>query len=467
MALLAAINRILIMPNDFWWHVRVGAIIVAERAIPRQDVFTFTRYGAAWIYQSWLAEVALYLLYAAGGAALVIFGHAVTITAGYTLPLRDLIRRVGARAAALAGLWAAALSLWNWNIRPQTFTFLLFGILVLLVERHRLARGGGLWWVVPLFVIWANTHGGFVFGLAYLWTYIGAVVAREWWATRRVRGSRGLLLVGVAATLAIGITPWGPLAMVRYVLGFLESKVTVQLNPEFKPLTLRQPDGMLLFGSLLFLVLVVAITSYRPSLEQVVPLVAFALAALWAHRAISWYGMVVMPVLAEAIHAVWPSRAPSRPSVASGILLGGLVLAVGISLPWWRGQLPARVAPTEFFAPTTPVAATRYLCQTVEQDARVFQHQVFASYQIWACPRLRVFVDTRLELYPQEIWDDYLAVEQARFDWDAILRRYEIDYLFLSTFYQPHLIRAARASASWEEIYADDVAVIFQFRPSP
>ncbi len=462
--IFSAVSRVLITPNDFWWHIRVGAIIWQEHVIPRQDLFTFTRYGAPWTYQSWLAEVVLYLLYVGGGAALVIFAHALTITLGYTLPLPDLIRRLGPRSVAMATLYSAGMSLWNWNVRPQTFTFLLFGLLVVLVERHRQEGGRVLWWTVPLFVLWANVHGGFIFGLAYLWTYIAAVVIREWSSSRRVRLPLPLLAAGLAATLAVGVTPWGPLGMARYVLGFLQSKVTVQLNPEFKPLTLRHPDGKLFFASLLLLLLIHIRTGYRPSLEQGLPLLAFAFAALWAHRALSWYGFVLIPVLAEALDSVWPTSPSRDSSPLSGAFLAFLSLAALLSLPWWRGALPTPLFPSKYLAPTTPVEATRYLCQNVSEGARVYQHQVFASYQIWACPQLKVFADTRLELYPTSVWNDYLAVEQARFDWEDILRRYKITHLFLSTFYQPHAIRAARASPCWEEMYEDEVGVIFVSR---
>lgn len=464
--LFSAVGRVLILPNDFWWHIRVGAIIWHEHTIPRHDLFSFTRYGAPWTYQAWLAEVLLYLAYAGGGAALVILVHALTVTLGYTIPLRDLARRLGPRPAALATLYAAGISMWNWNVRPQTFTFLLFGILLVLIERHR-ARGGAiLWWTLPLFALWGNLHGGFVFGLAYLWTYIAAVLIRQSLAARRVRLLPSLLAPGVAATLAVGLTPWGPMGMVRYVLGFLQSKVTVQLNPEFSPLTLRHPDGKLFFASLIILLLVHVITGYRPRLDQGLPLLAFALAALWAHRAISWYGFVLIPVLAEALHVAWPGRPSEQPSLLSGAIVLILLVNAFLMLPWWRGALPTPLFPDGYLAPTTPVQATAYLCRNVGENARVYQNQVFASYQIWACPRLKVFIDTRLELYPTALWDDYLAVEQARFDWEEILRRYRITHLFLSTFYQPHTIRAARASSCWEEIYADEVAVIFASRCS-
>src|SRR5688500_2525400 len=70
-----------IAPNDFWWHVRTGQLILQTRAIPTIDLFSYTQVGAPWINQAWLMQVALAQLMAWGGIPLVIFAHALTIAA--------------------------------------------------------------------------------------------------------------------------------------------------------------------------------------------------------------------------------------------------------------------------------------------------------------------------------------------------------------------------------------------------
>ena len=38
-----------------------------------------------------------------------------------------------------------------------------------------------------------------------------------------------------------------------------------------------------------------------------------------------------------------------------------------------------------------------------------------------------VFVDSRIELFPTSIWDEYLAVGGAREGWQARLDRWDVD----------------------------------------
>ena len=154
----------LVRPQDFWWHVRVGQWIVENGRVLNTDIFSFTRAGEPYAYYQiwWLMEVVLYLLLRAGGLPLVIFFHALVITAAYGLLFRVNQRAGGGdlRRAAMATMTAAALGAGNWNVRPQVISILLFALTLYLIERHAAqlpqeeSQPGGsraLWWLPPLF----------------------------------------------------------------------------------------------------------------------------------------------------------------------------------------------------------------------------------------------------------------------------------------------------------------------------
>jgi hypothetical protein len=44
-----------IQPNDFWWQLRLGELVVEGRAIPSIEPFAFTLAGERWVDQPWLA----------------------------------------------------------------------------------------------------------------------------------------------------------------------------------------------------------------------------------------------------------------------------------------------------------------------------------------------------------------------------------------------------------------------------
>jgi hypothetical protein len=71
----------------------------------------------------------------------------------------------------------------------------------------------------------------------------------------------------------------------------------------------------------------------------------------------------------------------------------------------------------------------------------------FGSYMIWAAqPTYKVFVDSRIELYTPEIWQDYLSISNALGDWEQTLGEYEVNSLMLSPSEQALLVEKVRLS---------------------
>jgi hypothetical protein len=96
--IFALLGLWLVHPNDFWWHVRAGGWIVDHGRLPWVDLFSFTRAGEPWAYQSWLMEVVFYLLLRAGDLPLVIFLNAVAGRPWPPWPLLPLAPPTGTSA---------------------------------------------------------------------------------------------------------------------------------------------------------------------------------------------------------------------------------------------------------------------------------------------------------------------------------------------------------------------------------
>lgn len=465
-----------VAPNDFWWHVRTGLLTLQTGAIPTVDLFSYTQAGRPWINQAWLMQVALAWLYQTGGVALVILAHALIITVGYTVVLVVCVPRYGLRRSVLATVLGIGVGIQNLAVRPQAISFLAFGLLLALIEAHRREPQAGprarlLWWAAPLFAVWVNAHGAFIFGVAGLGCY---VVGRLWDAisTRVTTGAwrtppRDLLILagqGLAALAALTLNPQGLTGIAAYVLGFFQSQTTVDLNVEFGPLTLRELDGQLF--ALATLVLIVARLRGGVRLEtgQTLGLLAFAAMTLLSRRGAAWVGLWLIPLLAATLQGWLRSARPAGLGTPwlNRAILGLFVLLALIVIPFWRPAIPALLARNPLLSDDTPVAATAHLCASAPAGSRGFAPLAFAAYQVYACPALPVFIDTRVELYPTAQWRDYLALHNARYDWQAVADRYAMDYLFLHPAKEPALTAAVAASPAWRETYRDEQAVIYR-----
>ena len=464
----------LVRPPDFWWHAGVGRWIVEKGAIPRVDVFSFTQAGEPYAYQMWLMEVVFYLLLAVGGLPLVTLFNTLTITAAYGLLLRVSWRAASGnlRWASMATLAAAAVGMENWNVRPQTMSFLVFALTLYLLDsrRHRDSASGAqprsgwaLWWLAPLFALWANCHGGFAFGLVLVGTSLLANLL-DW--LRRKRGfPTQLAIVSLFSGLAVFLTPLGA-GMVDYLLGIFKHPVIRQSIVEWMPPTIQTRSGQLYFGLVIACVVLMLASRRRPAAREAIWLLVFGGLALMAGRNVAWFGFVAAPTLAASL-ARWSGRRPSRRAASAdprriNVAIAGLVGLLGIlSLPWFRPYLPLPAARRAFTSPETPAEGVAFL-RDLPSPPRVFHSESYGSYMIWASPEVPVFIDTRFELYPPDQWGDYLATSYARYDWAAILEKYGVDTLVLERRVHQPLVDAATEAPGWQQCYEDERTVIFQ-----
>ncbi len=456
-----------VAPNDFWWHMRAGQVIVQQQAIPTTDLFSYTRYGQSWVYQAWLTEIGFYLTYQVGGLELLLLLKALLITGSYILLFSSLLRcgRGDWRLAALVTLFAAALGITNTDLRPQVVSFPLFAWTLRCVIRDERApgRSHALWSLPPLFILWANSHGGFVFGLALLGaTAVGRLLE---WLLKRAAFPRQFVIITALCAAAVFVSPMG-FGVVDYVLGFVRHPITSQLNQEFMPPTIRELTGQLFFAlTTLFVVLLIA-SRYRPRPAEVMRLLVFAALALSATRCVVWFGFIAAPTLATAV-AHWAGAREQVPKIGFRlvnrlffVLMLGLCI---LSLPWLRPYIHISGTQSGLTLPETPIKAAEYLNSTAqERQLKVYHTEGAGSYLIWASPQVPVFIDTRIELYPAEQWQDYIDIGHALYNWEALLAKYQVNTLLLEPALHSELIAAASASPNWQRTYEDKQYVVFE-----
>jgi hypothetical protein len=196
---------------DVWWHLRVGQWVVEHRAVPDHDPFAAG--DKPWVAYSWLYELLLWGLYCAFGLAGIIVYRAafavVTVAVLYAVIRRFRPPPLIGVGLAIAGTVALAVL---FSERPWLFTIPLTSLTVLAVLDLREGRSTWSVRLLPLaYIVWANTHIQFVYGLFVLG--LGCLAACIDWVRRRGPPSpatslRGPLLLTVACGLATLVNPY-------------------------------------------------------------------------------------------------------------------------------------------------------------------------------------------------------------------------------------------------------------------
>lgn len=465
-----------IQPHDFWWHMATGRSIVESGTIPAVDTFSYTQAGSEFYNQSWLAQVLMYGLHSLGGLPLLIIVQALVLATAYGILLALCVRRSGALrlSVVLLLLTTLPLSFDNWLIRPQSYAFPIFAAFLYILAAWR-SRGFGsehrhrLWLLPPLMVIWVNLHGSFVLGgVLITLVFIGELGLRVSGdrrlppAERPARPPlRELLLWGGITAAALLLNPGG-FAVLSYVFNLLGSSQVTTLVQEWAPPTVRNPNGMIFYLYLIFLLLVFAYTRRRPDPVDMLLLLPFLWLAFGAVRNIVWFGMLAAPVVTLQLATLLPQdrRRNQGLPLMNGLLIGLISLILLLGLPWIKPHLGLPPALGRLTAPDTPVAAVAELQQQEPQPERLFHAMSYGSYLIWAAHEMPVFIDPRIELYPYAQWQDYLRLNSGRNIADLIAE-YRFDGMLLSNNEQAALIAALAEDPNWRQIYADEQSTVF------
>ncbi len=206
---------------DTWTALACGRHVAAH-GVDDADPFAFASrpqggsswHPTGWINQNWLTHLLLYVVVQAfGTGALAVLR--VVVYGGVAIGLFAAQRLAGVRELTAASVVALALLLARptLEVRPQDFTNLLVAmeLVVLAAWTHRSSRL--LWLAVPLFALWSNLHGGFVFGFILLLVVAaGRAVAER--VTRRhpaggpVRPTRVALVAAAALVACVLASPY-------------------------------------------------------------------------------------------------------------------------------------------------------------------------------------------------------------------------------------------------------------------
>jgi hypothetical protein len=435
--------------NSFFTHLATGRWIL-DHGIPREDVYSFTAPGTKWVAQSWLAEVLYAQLDRSFGAFGIRLLGALVAATIFVLVFRLALCLAGERVrAALLSIVALAGLVTLWSERPLVLGVLCLVVLLWIVEVPDCRVGRHPLIALPLlFWLWANVHGTFALGFAYLGLhFLGRWLdgARPW------AGRERSLLVGAAIAFAVCfVNPYGP-ALVIFPVALLSRGDVLEHVVEWASPDFRDLWGQAFLLWVAVFVWAVARGRHRVSRRDLVVTLPFLVLALWALRNIAVAPLVGLPVVARAL-AVDPETAASRRRAERPTPIGWALLAVLVV--GTVGLVARAAAEPDFATAAYPVRAMEALERRDLIGTRLLMDDGDAAYAELAYPDEQpVFLDDRYDMFPVPVIEDYLALGDATVHWERIFRRYDVETVVWP---EDHpLVRFLTDSGDWTEIHRD------------
>ncbi|HAM35420.1 MAG TPA: hypothetical protein DEB40_10420 [Elusimicrobia bacterium] len=415
-----------------WINIRTGAEILANRALPSADSFSYTVSGRPWSTDSWLSDILFQHLDRSGPWALKAL-KCIVIAAGFALllpinPSSPLIA-AGVLALAAAAAWPGMTEI------PAFFDFLLLALLIRVLRPKRAFTWATVAQVGIIELLWANLNGSAA--VLGFWL-VGLKVAKT--SVHAGRDDR-LRFAALLAAAAIGLT----------------------LNPHGIAVT-----GHMFFGA-------PSVNGWQPLSAWFNLYVAFAaLGAMACWTCLqSEFFLAMTAASLLALSVVVPSLRPLYVLAAAPVL----ALALGHYVSAWR-QTPGRVARLaaamallcglHWYVVYAPLGRLRgYGVSGLEGAVNFIKDNALSGRmfnepetgdELVALSGRTVFVDGRAGLYGPRFMKD---AERWPARFRHLAEAYRFDYALILNRRAAYPARALDENPDWRLVYADDAALVY------
>jgi hypothetical protein len=452
--LVAAGNRLLLDP-DTLWHITVGQWMLDHHAVPHTDIYSFTMRGHPWISMQWVYEVLTAKAYALFGWSGPVVLTAASSALTFALLAKFLSRHLSQSATIVFVAAALALTAQHLLARPHVLALPVMvawaGGLIDAADR----RAAPSFWLLPLLALWANLHGGFIFGLVLVGPVAFDAVVSADAASRKSLALRWAAF-GVGALIAACCTPYGWNSMLASK-NILQMGSALPLITEWRPIDfgrLSTFETCLLMGIGLALLRGIRLPPTRILL--LLGLLHMALAQGRATEILALLAPMVLAVpLAKQIGGAEASS-PGATTPSRSLLFVGIAIVLAAATVAYASH--ARFEPDTRQSPVAAVAALKKMNFT-----RVFNDYDFGGYLIYS--GVAPFIDGRTDIYGEKFFVDHNAATE--------LTEPESLFRLLDEYKIEATLMRARSPATklldhmdgWQKVYSDDVATIHVRKP--
>ena len=459
--------------RTLWGHIIFGRAVLEHGHLILHDPYSYSAAGHLWLNHEWLSE----LLDALAFDSLGVFGlKAMKFCAAAITIVFVALAESESDASELAQLSVLVLSAVaiapSMQFRPQIFTFALFAILIYILARDTYCRSGGLWIAIPMLVLWANLHGGFIMGLAALGTYACASAACDWMHGDGIRRAAVLGAIAVAAAAATLITPYGfgTWIAVGHALHNPDTRIAIaDWQPLFRSLAAAGQQSIALalydalpLGLMTALAIAVAISRDLDDLPMLAISAVMGLAAILAIRNEPIAIIAIASPLAHhgtiAIERLTKAGLPEETASTSAARSRNQILPVLIALAILieTGFFSNRLIAHEHY----PASAVAFM-QSHDLHGNILDNFLWGEYLIWhTAPGSKVFIDGRYDtVYPQNVLHAFMLFHFDRPGADAILAQWPHDYVMLPP--DDLANRVIARNPQWKLIYRDCDALLY------
>ena len=481
---------------DTCWLLALGRSIFEQGALPATDPFSFTfalQPQRPFVMYQWLTELLFYISYKAASLAGLLMLTSVAVGYAFLVtPLRLAAKRMPLLLAISITLLGTCAAAFHFLARPEIFSYLFLGFcLTLIATMYSSSREKISWATVAgmtmLMLVWTNAHSGFFLGILLQFSALVLTTVQYYLFSRKhFRFLITPLTAFIASTAATVVNPYG-IGLWKYLPSLFFASFNSKIE-ELRPISLADLSQFTFWPFvILSLIAVMAavrmfnqpksslLSSRRPYLFSLVIMGVFIISSISARRMIPFAVLVLIAQSAQ----IWKKRAPADsssigvfalieqktraifdprhvlwPVTVTVLVLVGTYLTIS--------QISKPVIPQTSNAFNPPFKALDYLADR-SITGNLFNDAQFGDLIILYHPTLKVFIDTRYDMYGEHLITDYVSIMSCAPGWQKLLDQYQIQFVFVPP--QSDLAKKIVDLNKWSLIYGDKASQIYERKP--
>lgn len=496
-----------IAPNDYWWHLTAARFFEQTGHLLDANYFLYTLPAdRGFLNQPWLSQWLMYEIWQSGGhVASAVSNNVLAGVTWFGVFVVGVMRCRDVRVFGAFAMLTVAVAGSVFGVRTQMFALPLFvggfGLVVGVADGRIDVRW--LWGLVPVTVLWANMHGSFLLlplltGLCggacflegvYRESAVGYSDLWHW------GGATGGMFVGAC------VNPHG-WEVYAYVVRLAVWSSVPETVTEWQPPDPSQPVGAAIWVGIVASSGLLVWRWRKVAWWEAAVFAATGWLAATSLRSVFWWEVAALWIVPRHLAAVLEvSGAETKRSTgvlqglvhaAFVIALAGATVVVQPGTPWHATTVERAIDGAKssgegayVLNDKNPVELVRHIrTESSTEPPRVFHHQAVGGLLGFrlgfetlirrsgqgapeAVTRSIAFVDQRMEMIPQSVWDDYFAFSTAAEGWERRLRVRGVNWLLLyrsedDRGEQRGLIEAAGRSEGWRRVRTTERWSLFQ-----
>jgi len=467
-ALLSLQRKLSVLGADIGWHLKVGDWIVQNRAFPHHGILSRTAATRPWAAYSWVYEVLLARAYDWFGLVGVgLYGTLLTMMVVFSVYW--MARRLSGRfwfACLLTIICCYSFLILRIAPRPSFFSIALFCVvLTLLLKAARTGHVPTLYWLPLVFLVWANLHIQFIYGLAVVGLLLVINFAQQLaehfgsapnYIAPHSFPTAPLAILFVLCVLATMIGPYG-YHLYGVIFRYSQARVPYAMVQELQPFRPR------FYGNYLQIVLAAAaflLVGWQKKIDAF-KLTLLAIATVLAFRTMrdAWFQCTVAAAcLADIAWIPGEAEMPETPmQLASVFAAVVIVILLGARFVDFNQRALERAMAAIF-----PLDAASYLRQNYAPGP-LWNTFDWGGFLIWYLPQYPVGIDGRTDLYGDELLDRFYKTDLGDATWRTDPYLNGSGVVLLRT--HDKLAALLGSDSRFQQIYEDRLASVFVRRP--